>query len=82
MPYLYQPPQRRNPVVLDNAARTLWAFPVSSTTYKVGGSWFNQETVDNDTILASTYVFRTPTVVSDVVAAELTVFGVGTLTPV
>lgn len=76
--YLYTPPQWWAVQQLSGSLR--FRVPVSTTTYKLGGVWYNVQSPGVGVTDNATYVFRTPTLVTADIALELQAFGVGTIT--
>lgn len=80
MAYLYTPPQWRNVQIMEGALR--YGIPTSTVTYKLNGVWYNTQTPAIGETDGATWMFYTPTIVDSATAAELTAFGVGTVTTV
>jgi hypothetical protein len=75
---IYTPPQYRMHQVMEGSLR--YYIDTSTTVYKLNGVWGNITSPGVGQLDGATYIFNTPTVVSDAVAAELAAYGVGTLT--
>jgi hypothetical protein len=75
MPQLYTPPLWQNRGRIRGSLT--YRIPTSTTTFKLGGVWHNVQSPGVGVTDGATYVFSTPTVVSDALAAEIAASGVG-----
>jgi hypothetical protein len=75
---LYTPPQRVETHVIKGSLT--YNETISTTVWKINGSWFNDIQPADESIRGFDWFFNTPTVVTDAVAAELVAYGVGTIT--
>lgn len=80
MPQLYTPPQWKNVGIFEGSLR--YGVPTSFCVYQMNGVWHSVQTPGVDQLTGAKYVFPSPVVVSDALAASLATFGVGTLSAV
>lgn len=80
MSQLYTPPQWRNIATIKGSLR--YGVMTSYCVYRKNGQWVSTQSPGVDELTGASYVFPSPVVVSDALATELTVFGVGTLSAV
>lgn len=78
MANLYSPPTWRNVFTMEGSLRA--GITTQTTTYRVGGVWFNTQAAGTGQLDGADQIFSCPTIVSDVLAAQLIAFGVGTVT--
>ena len=83
---LYTPPQWRNYQTMEGSLR--YSVPTSFCVYRKAGVWYSTQSpgvgeltgFDTDAASGLQLVFYTPTVIPSSLVAELTAFGVGTIT--
>lgn len=74
---LYTPPVWQNHGQIEGLLR--FYVDTYKAVYKLGGTWYSTTSPDDDVLAQADYVFRVPTQVSAEIAAELTLFGEGTV---
>ncbi len=73
MTKIYTPPTWRQIEQLIGSLR--YGFPVYTITYKLNGSWHNQNTVGIGETTGATNFYNLPTVISDATATEMQAAG-------